>query len=128
MITTYVLTFNSSNKFDEFIEIVNGINTGKYIEKNAIRILSIDALLYDGAKNNYVCIFSVDGKILNSSILKINFDLVTYPNHPDKNIICRALNKNAKLTDTYHTFDNYNDMFSHYNLMLNYFPLINATY
>lgn len=128
MITTYVLTFNSSQKFDEFITIVNNINTGKYTEKNAIRVLSIDALMYDSTKNNYICIFNVDGKILNNNILRIKFDLITYLNHPDKNIIYRALCKNTKFTDVYHTFDNYNDMFSHYNLMLNLFPLLITKY
>lgn len=121
MITTYVFTFNSRQEFDEFMVIVNDINRGLYVGKDATPILSIEALMYDGSKNNYMCLFNTDGKLLNTNILKLGFDLIAYSNHPDKNKIYKTLNKKSSATDIYCLFDNYDDMTCHYGKICSFF-------
>ena len=126
MITTYILTFDNIDKFDEFMDIVNGINTRKYNRFSTICILSIDALMYDGEKNIYMCIFNVNGKILNNDILRTKFNLDTYMNHPDKKRIYRALCEQKKINHAYHVFDNYDDMLSHFDTIIKFFPLVHT--
>lgn len=124
MITTYVLTFNSGSEFDEFISLVNEINSGQYVNReNSIQ--SIEALLYNRLKNNYICIFNSNGKILNTSILRKKFNLMAYIIHPDKKDIYLSLTPNVnKMTNSkniisneYFIFSNYSDMIYHYNFV-----------
>ena len=123
MLTTYILTFYSSDEFKEFVRIIGDINSTP--SENLFHeryIHDIAGLMYNGIKNNYVCIFNSRGKILNSSILREKFNLTLFENYKDRINMYLALYSN-EINTGYFLFSDQDEMEKHYEWTHNAFSL-----